>query len=163
MATQSHLLARRKFWGLAYVWSGIAVMWAFWLSFVVFLSSPNKLMAWWPLPTVDHGGMIDASWQAGAIDILLIALFGLQHSLMARPSFKSTVMRKVPTAFERVTYVHMANIALFALIMFWQPIPIEVWDVGRGVWRDAIWMLFASGWLILLGRRGDCLAGRSAG
>ena len=56
---------------------------------------------------------------AALIDLGLIALFGLQHSVMARPWFKKQVMR-MPAAFERCTFVHMANFSLFALILFWQ-------------------------------------------
>jgi protein-S-isoprenylcysteine O-methyltransferase Ste14 len=43
----------------------------------------------------------------------------------------------------------MANITLFALITMWQPIPIELWNVGRGICHEAIWALFAAGWLLL--------------
>ena len=85
---------------------------------------------------------------AALIDLGLIALFGLQHSVMARPWFKKQVMR-MPAAFERCTYVHMANLALFALILFWQPLPHELWNLGNGWMRDAVWVLFAIGWGIL--------------
>jgi hypothetical protein len=138
MATQSRALVDRPTWGIAYAWSGIAIMWAFWICFAIFLSSPRRLFDHWPLPTIDHGGVIGNLWLAAAVDVGLIAIFGLQHSLMARPWFKERVMRSVPSAFERCTYVHMANISLFALIIFWQPIGIEVWDVGRGPWQHAI-------------------------
>jgi hypothetical protein len=148
MVTQSRLLIARPGWALAYAWSGAAAMWAFWISFVIFLASPRKLLGYWPLPTVDHGDA-NPAWLAAMVDLGLITLFGLQHSFMARPWFKATVVRRLPSAFERCTYVHMANIVLFALIILWQPIPIEVWDVGRGPWRDLVWTIFAAGWLIL--------------
>ena len=48
-------------------------------------------------------------WAAALIDISLVALFGLQHSVMARPWFKRTVVGRMPPAFERSTYVHMAK------------------------------------------------------
>ena len=92
---------------------------------------------------------MDEPWAAALIDSSLIVLFGLQHSLMARPWFKSTVMKRVPAAFERCTYVHMANLSLFALITFWQPIPIDVWNIGRGIVSDGIWAIFAAGWVVL--------------
>jgi hypothetical protein len=148
MATQSRFFLERSGWALAYAWSGVAVMWAFWISFVIFLASPRKLLDYWPLPTVDHGDAYPASL-AALIDLGLITLFGLQHSLMARPRFKTAVISHLPSAFERCTYVHMANVALFTLIIFWQPVPIEVWDVDRGPWKDAVWTIFAIGWLIL--------------
>ena len=111
---------------MAYTWSGIAIMWAFWISFVIFLASPRNLLDHWPLPTVDGDGIVTSPVLAGLVDLVLIAIFGLQHSLMARPWFKERVMGRFPTAFERCTYVHMANLALFTLIILWQPIPIEV-------------------------------------
>jgi protein-S-isoprenylcysteine O-methyltransferase Ste14 len=91
---------------------------------------------------------------AALIDVGLITLFGLQHSLMARPWFKDRVMHRLPPAFERCTYVHMANLSLFALVIFWQPITAEIWNLSRGSWRDAIWAVFVVGWVILfLGAR----------
>ena len=135
--------------GLLYAWSGIGIMWAFWVSFVIFLSSPRAVTSWWPLPTVNDGGWTETVLGAAALDVMLIALFGLQHSLMARPWVKSWWAAHVPPAFERCTFVHMANLALFALIIFWQPIPIVLWHVTTDVLRDLIWAVFALGWVIL--------------
>src|SRR5262245_6133511 len=61
---------------------------------------------------------------AALIDLALVMLFDIQHSVMARPWFKERVMACMPEPLQRVTYVHMANAALFFLILFWQPIPI---------------------------------------
>jgi methanethiol S-methyltransferase len=154
MASQSRALIDRPIWGLAYAWSGIAIMWAFWICFFIFLSSPRRLRDGWPLPTVDQGGFVGPPVLAALIDVALIALFGLQHSLMARPWFKKRVMHRLPPAFERCTYVHMANLSLFALVIFWQPITAEIWNLSRGPWRDAVWAVFVVGWVILfLGAR----------
>lgn len=139
----------RRIFGPIYSWSGFAIMWAFWVSFVVFLAEPRQLLSWWPLPTIDQAESPLHPLAAALINLGLIALFGVQHSVMARPWFKKKVMR-MPGAFERCTYVHMANIALFALILFWQPVPQQLWDVGNGVIRDVVWILFALGWMILL-------------
>ena len=70
------------------------------------------------------------------MDLALVMLFGLQHSVMARPWFKQRVMARVPEPLRRVTYVHMANAALFLLILFWQPIPIEIWRGHAGTRRS---------------------------
>lgn len=139
-----------RFLGHLYAWSCVAVMWVFWVSFVIFLSMPRQLAAVWPLPMVDAASLYEApQWQAFLIDLGLVALFGLQHSLMARPWFKERVMRPMPPAFVRCTYVHMANAALFALIIFWQPIPLEIWCIRSGYLDDVVWVLFAAGWFIL--------------
>src|SRR6185436_16292168 len=62
--------------GLAYAWSGFAIMWGFWISFVIFLANPPQLPAYWPLPTVDEGGTIDRPAMAALVNTVLIALFG---------------------------------------------------------------------------------------
>lgn len=45
----------RPILGSIYAWSGLAIMWAFWASFVIFLAEPRQLLSWWPLPTIDQG------------------------------------------------------------------------------------------------------------
>lgn len=136
-------------WGLAYAWSGFAIMWAFWTCFAVFLASPPWTKEHWPLPTIDSGGLALHPALAALIDLALIGLFGLQHSVMARPWFKTHVAGRLPPAFERCTFVHAANLALFALILFWEPIPIEIWNAASPL-REILWAAFAAGWLILL-------------
>lgn len=143
------VIAPSRLLGLLYAWSGFAVMWAFWLCFVVFLANPRWAAEAWPLPTIDQGGWVQHPLAAAGIDVTLIALFGLQHSLMARPWFKQHVFGNLPAAFERCTYVHAANLALFALIVLWQPIPMTVWDIPAPL-RQVLWTAFAVGWLILL-------------
>jgi methanethiol S-methyltransferase len=134
--------------GLIYAWAGFAVMWAFWVSFVIFLSEPRSLRTIWPLPTVDSAGTSGDPLVAALIDLSLIALFGMQHSLMARPWFKQQTLR-LPAPFERCTYVHAANLTLFLLIIGWQPVSATVWEVPSGLAAHALWALFGVGWLIL--------------
>jgi hypothetical protein len=63
---------------VAYAWCGFAVMWAFWLSFVIFLAEPRQVLAWWPLPTVDRPRSVEQPVVAGLINL---ALGGpLQHA-----------------------------------------------------------------------------------
>jgi protein-S-isoprenylcysteine O-methyltransferase Ste14 len=134
---------------LAYAWAGVAIMWAFWVSFVVFLAEPRQILRWWPLPTVDGIGSVAQPILAAVIDLALVALFGVQHSLMARTWFKRGLMSWMPDGLERSTYVHMANTALFVLILAWQPITLEVWNIENGPARDGLRILFAAGWVIL--------------
>jgi protein-S-isoprenylcysteine O-methyltransferase Ste14 len=134
---------------LTYAWAGVVLMWAFWVSFVIFLAEPRQVLSWWPLPTVDRFDSTKPPLLAALVDLALVALFGVQHSVMARPWFKKHVLNWMPEGLERSTYVHMANAALFVLILFWQPIPLEVWDVGNGPAREALWALFVAGWIVL--------------
>jgi protein-S-isoprenylcysteine O-methyltransferase Ste14 len=64
------------------------------------------------------------------IDVALIALFGVQHSVMARPGFKRAWTRIVPSTAERSVFVLFASIALIVLFTFWQPLGRTVWEVG---------------------------------
>ena len=124
-------------------------MWAFWVSFVIFLAERPQVLAWWPLPTIDRVVSPQQPALAACIDLALVAVFGLQHSVMARPWFKRRVMSWIPEGLERATYVHMANAALFMLILLWQPVPAEVWNVEHSAARDVLWLLFGAGWAIL--------------
>jgi protein-S-isoprenylcysteine O-methyltransferase Ste14 len=86
---------------------------------------------------------------AVAINVLLLAAFGLQHSIMARPAFKRVWTRVVPQPIERATYVWASCAALMALVWWWQPITAVVWDVQNSVGRGVLWTLFAAGWLMV--------------
>lgn len=84
------------------------------------------------------------------VNVALIALFGLQHSVMARPAFKTKWTRIVPQSVERATYVLAAAIALAILLRYWHTIGGTVWDVRGSALEPVIWMVFAVGWSVLL-------------
>jgi protein-S-isoprenylcysteine O-methyltransferase Ste14 len=84
------------------------------------------------------------------IDVLLIALFGLQHSVMARPAFKARWTRIVPRPAERSVYVLAASAALIILFLGWRPIGAVVWNVTSPLLSDLIWVLFWLGWATVL-------------
>ncbi|MHB8861725.1 MAG: methanethiol S-methyltransferase [Pirellulaceae bacterium] len=84
------------------------------------------------------------------IDTLLISLFGVQHSVMARPTFKQWWTKFIPQSIERSTYVLCTNAALILLFVFWQPIGGTVWDIRHPTGQTALWTLFALGWLTVL-------------
>jgi methanethiol S-methyltransferase len=149
MVSLSPTTDERPAFALAYAWAGVAIMWAFWVSFVIFLAEPRQILTWWPLPTVDNTDSAAHPALAAIVDVALVMLFGLQHSVMARPWFKQQVMARMPEPLQRVTYVHMANAALFLVILMWQPIHIELWDLNETPAREVLWLLFAAGWLIL--------------
>ncbi len=84
------------------------------------------------------------------VDVLLIALFGLQHSVMARPAFKARWTRIVPRPAERSVYVLAASTALIILFLGWRPIDIIIWNVTNPLLSDLIWVLFWLGWATVL-------------
>ena len=98
--------------------------------------------------TVDRGPEA-AVGVAVAINLGLVALFGVQHSVMARQGFKRAWTRIVPKQAERSVYVLAASLALIILFFGWRPIDGMVWSVG-GAGAAILWALFAAGWLIVL-------------
>lgn len=88
--------------------------------------------------------------QALLIDLALLALFAIQHSVMARPAFKRRWTRIVPAPAERSTYVLFSSLALLLLFAFWQPLGGVVWDVTSPAGRAVLYGLFAFGWLLVL-------------
>jgi len=86
---------------------------------------------------------------AVGIDLLLISLFGLQHSVMARPGFKRLWTRIVPRPIERSTYVLISCLVTILLMWQWRSIDAVVWNIEAPLLRTAIWGLFAAGWLMV--------------
>src|SRR5687768_18071467 len=99
--------------------------------------------------TVDVGPAAPVA-TAVAINVALIALFGLQHSIMARQGFKAWWTRVIPVPAERSVYVLMASAALIILMGFWRPIDGMVWSVTNPLGETVLWALFALGWGIVL-------------
>jgi methanethiol S-methyltransferase len=98
------------------------------------------------LPTID-GEPAGSTAVAIAIDVALVAAFGLQHSVMARPTFKAWWTRIVPAAIERSTYVLISSLLTILVIWQWRPVGGVVWDVDHPVGAGVLHGLFALGWL----------------
>jgi protein-S-isoprenylcysteine O-methyltransferase Ste14 len=79
------------------------------------------------------------------IDTTLLLLFGVQHSVMARPGFKKWWTRFVPRQIERSTYVLASSAVLIALFAWWQPISAPVWEIANPIARTAMMALFFGG------------------
>ena len=102
-----------------------------------------------PLPTHVDKGIVGPTGQAVLVDVALIALFGVQHSVMARPAFKAGWTRIVSPPLERSIYCLAAALCLIALFAFWHPIAGTVWSVDNPTARIVLWALFFAGWGIL--------------
>ena len=99
--------------------------------------------------TVDSGAS-GSLGEALLIDVVLLGLFAVQHSVMARPGFKRWWTQIVPKSVERSTYVLFASLLLALLYWQWQPIAGVLWDVQNPAGRVALYALFGLGWTIVL-------------
>lgn len=86
---------------------------------------------------------------AAAVDLALLALFAVQHTVMARPAFKRRWTRVVPAAAERSVFVLASSAVLVLLVLEWRPIAGDAWRV-EGPAAVALWSLAAGGWALLL-------------
>lgn len=131
-----------------YLLFGAAAYLIFFATFLYLVAFVGDLP--WAPRTIDRPESGLGLGGAAAVDLALVALFGLQHSAMARQGFKAAWTRIVPEPIERSAYVLFASLALVAMFLFWQPLPGLVWSVGSEPARIALWALFAAGWLIVL-------------
>lgn len=88
--------------------------------------------------------------EAVAINLLLLGLFAVQHSLMARPWFKRRWTQLIPGELERSTYVLVASLILLLLFWQWRAMPQQVWTVENSIARPVIVAIFWFGWLTVL-------------
>lgn len=88
--------------------------------------------------------------QSVIVDATLIALFAIQHSVMARQGFKRRWTRVVPASIERSTYVLFTSLVLLLLYWQWQPIPTSVWTVHNTVTAGVLDGIFWLGWVVLV-------------
>ena len=131
-----------------YLVFGVLAYVVFFVTFLYLVAFVGDLL--WMPRTVDRGGPLVSPAQAVAIDLALVAIFGLQHSVMARPAFKRAWTRVVPQPIERSVYVLLASAALILMFVLWRPIPAPIWDIRSGPAATIIWVLFACGWLVVL-------------
>lgn len=102
--------------------------------------------------SINRGGLGDGTLTVSAvvIDTALLALFAVQHSVMARQGFKRWWTRVVPRSAERSTYVLASNVCLVILVVAWHPITHDVWRVSADPWRALLTITGLLGWAIVL-------------
>ena len=123
------------------------------LAYIVFLGSFLYAIGFvtgiWVPKTIDNGADASLS-EAVVIDLLLMSVFAIQHSVMARPVFKRWWTQFVPASVERSTYVLLSSLALILLYWQWRPVPSIVWQITDPLLASAILALSFLGWLLVL-------------
>jgi len=126
------------------VLSGIA-----WCGFLAIIVWTMAFLGGVAVPhTVDGPSRTTTPW-AVTIDLSLLLLFAVQHSVMARRAVKARLRRLVPVELERTTYVLATNLCLALLLALWQPWDEQIWRVD-GPPATVLWALCAAGWVLAI-------------
>ena len=100
--------------------------------------------------SIDVGGGGEFAFPALIVDVILLGLFAIQHSVMARQGFKLWWTRLVPRSIERSTYVLTSSFILLLLYWQWQPMTDVIWSVINPIGTAVLWALFWIGWATVL-------------
>ena len=125
---------------------GVLCYCIFFVSFLYLIGFLGNLL----VPMSIDSGVSTGTGAALLINIGLIALFGLQHSVMARPGFKAWWTKIVPKSVERSTYVLLTSLILILLYWQWRPMGQVIWQADAA-WSQAIlWGIFCAGFALVL-------------
>lgn len=102
------------------------------------------------VPKTIDSGVEQSTMAALFINSLLLGLFAIQHSVMARPGFKAVWTKIIPKTIERTTYVLATNLCLILLYVKWVPMNGIIWDIQSPAGASVMWAIYAVGWLIVL-------------
>lgn len=131
-----------------------AVMYAiFFVTFlyaIAFVGNINDVAGIITVPKTIDSGVAGDAIVAVVINTVLLSIFALQHSVMARPAFKKMWTRIVPKSIERSTYVLFASLALILLFWRWEPMPATIWSVTNPAGAVALRALFWAGFGVVL-------------
>ena len=131
---------------IAFVY-GVVSYAIFFLTFLYLLGFLSNLL----VPRSIDVGLAATALTALTINFALIALFGIQHTVMARPEFKKKWTKIVPTSVERSTYVLITSVILILLYWQWRPMTNQViWEVGAAWLQYLLWAVFFGGFGIVL-------------
>jgi len=142
IATKQEILMRRF---IAFLYGLVSYV-VFFASFLYAIGFVEGLLV---PKTIDSGTTVPLA-ETLIVNLLLMSLFAIQHSVMARPQFKQWWTRLVPKSVERSTYVLFSSLALVLLFWQWRPMPAMVWQIGNPQIATVVIGLSFVGWLIVL-------------
>jgi len=140
-SSQGHVAGR-----MIALFYGIVVYVLFFVTFLYAIGFVEDLV----VPKTIDSGSAGSSEQALVVNLVLLSIFAIQHSVMARPQFKQWWTKFVPASVERTTYVLLASLALALLLWQWQPMPEAVWQIADTTVAMTLTGLSLLGWLIVL-------------
>lgn len=112
--------------------------------FILFIGS------WDFLPLHINSGIPGSMVPALLINVGLIVLFGVQHTVTARQGFKHALTKVIPKAAERSTYVLLSGVLMIVICLFWQPIAGTIWHVENEIARMILIVGYALGWVLVV-------------
>jgi protein-S-isoprenylcysteine O-methyltransferase Ste14 len=131
--------------GIAFLY-GVVCYAIFFLTFLYLVGFLSNLL----VPRSIDVGLAATTLTALTINFALIALFGIQHTVMARPEFKKKWTKIVPTSIERSTYVLITSVILILLYWQWRPMTILVWEAEAAWLQYLLWAVFFGGFGLVL-------------
>lgn len=102
------------------------------------------------VPKTVSSGEQSSFWFALFMNVLLIGLFALQHTVMARSSFKHWLTQFIPAHLERSTFMLVTSAILMLLYYYWQPMAGTLWSITNPLAVTILYTLFALGWVMIL-------------
>lgn len=125
---------------------GVICYGIFFLTFLYLIGFMSNMF----VPKSIDVGQAASTGEAFLINVGLIALFGVQHSVMARPAFKERWTKIVPHVIERSTYVLLSSLVLILMFWQWRPMPASIWNVQSDLAQGLLWAAFLAGFLLVL-------------
>jgi protein-S-isoprenylcysteine O-methyltransferase Ste14 len=130
---------------LAFLYGAIAYV-IFFVTFLYAIGFVGNVV----VPKSIDSGREGVFWPSLIIDAILLGLFAIQHSVMARPGFKKAWTKLVPTVVERSTYVLLASLLLALVFWQWRPLLEVIWNVRNATISLILQVIFFAGWAIVL-------------
>lgn len=125
---------------------GIVCYVVFLLSFIYAIGFLGNMV----VPKSIDSGFVSSTAQSLIVNLILLGLFAVQHTIMARPRFKQWWTKSIPIQIERSTFVLIASLLLFLLYWQWRPMTTLIWSVEHSVIKAVLLALFWIGWVTVL-------------